>query len=80
MKALNKKFIFFDIKGVIIPQDLESEDFGEVTRELVKQKAVLIPVICHANNVRHAFDIYQEKISNHSTYINGNKVIKSLNI
>ncbi|WP_341662590.1 hypothetical protein, partial [Vibrio sp.] len=45
-----------------------------------KQKAVLIPVICRANNVRHAFDIYQEKVSDHSTFINENKVIKVINI
>lgn len=80
MKVRNKKFIFFDMKGIIIPQDLESEDFGEVTRELVKQKAVLIPVICHASSVRHAFDIYQEKISEHSSFINENRVIKVVSI
>lgn len=62
-----KKFIFFSIGNMVIPQELESEDFGEVARELIKQKAMLIPVICFADSDRHAVRIYKEKLLRDTT-------------
>ncbi|NOH71975.1 hypothetical protein F0225_11595 [Vibrio pectenicida] len=80
MNIKNKEFIFFSIEDIIIPQELDSEDFGEVARELIKQKAILLPVICHAESDRHAVQSYKDKIISHSILGGGNNINKIFRI
>ncbi|WP_070965940.1 hypothetical protein [Vibrio sonorensis] len=56
------QYVFINIDGVVMPQLLDSEEAGTVLRSVLKQNAIVLPVVCRASNNQDALAIYKEKV------------------
>mgnify|MGYP001386750349 CR=1 FL=1 len=60
---MNKsKYAFINCRGIVIAQNLESKDAGATLKELLLERAIIMPVTCSANNSSEAIEIYHEQI------------------
>ncbi|UGA53459.1 hypothetical protein [Vibrio sp. VB16] len=55
-------FALLSAKGLVIPQNLEDDEAGAVICSMMKDKAIILPFICHAEDSRDALEIYNDKV------------------
>jgi hypothetical protein len=57
-------YVFLSIQGHIITQDLSSEEAGPVIATLLKERAIVLPVICRSESSVQALTLYENKVQN----------------
>ncbi|WGY45751.1 hypothetical protein J0X00_02565 [Vibrio sp. ABG19] len=73
-------FAFIKCQGQVIAQDLYSQDAGPTLQEVLKQKAIVLPITCMASDSNEAMDIYHDQIETNMDVISLFGETESLNV